>query len=1674
MFNIFRNAVIRNATHCRHDNSDGYAVVWGEDDDFKQYGEYGGLTTRLVWDRNYFAVATSGTCYIGPTTDQVPFDGGVYDRVKATFRVEVGFGLTPPTTGRIQFQTSDDPVYDSTKVVDFTINPDNAYNEYTIDMSQTTDWQGEILRMRLYPFIDGDPGTIIHLQSLRAQSSRIFSCDTRFNTPLCDKLSQYSHPCPWVGTGGSCEADTVADGIDIEEGVNDRLVVNVNGYGDQAVTITPVRAARLQDIARDVEEKLSNIGIGGYAGNKVEVSFGKMEVTADDTREAVSTVVVKDSPAARTLGFFDSSGNDLSVCLAGEDAASRYESAGTVRLSRGQLAHFYLPDPGVNRTAVVLDPRQYAVQAGRSDYTKVYKQQKIDFTNKTIIEFNNPFTNNGVVTYLAYAGNATTDTKFVFLRPKADGSLTQYATVGLGATSTRIDKVFGRLTSVRVRKGDLIGIFDGQLDMGRTEQYPNASYFLYDGETENDDVLPAMGITGRGEQGLRLFARGIDKETDVVLDLEFEQPELIEEVTVVAEEEGRVEEVNLTRGRAGGINGGPFVEGWTGVDKYGAQAPALTNLGAVTDGVKHTDVDADTLYPSWLDTAIEPADKYDQTEFSVVLDFAKGAPVFFDISRVVLYFRDVANIKFFALEYPITTNDADTDRNWGLVAGTYSAVSLEGKPLEPDDHPLYTNPMQPTIGEHEHSYQLLEYRVLDVSFDSVRARSLRYNVKNYAFEDDTTKITWSDFALAPSPHILEFEVFAESTPTASIADNFFFESSTDGENYVVHPTVRADGATSARYLIGYPVQYLRVNIRPQGKIWVKSLSASLSRSQTQITTNAGDQFVGMNVSKEDFTSYETITVTNDGEETFNYFVGIAGQKNPVERCILWNKMGSAEEIATSEIGPSPSTTKRDDFFPREYNYALNVPAYVVDPFWLLNRNALCYISYDHGATWNARGNTAGDYSTGTSLTAVNPDFADYLFTYALVDLGDVYDLDTIQSVSGGTAWSSPLYSNKDVSDPDELNLADDFDGVKEQARWLRYRTFSRAADDVVNPIAVLYYVRASLDVLSATNKDKIPWVPVTKLTNYVFGGSLANSCGEGWQCNQSGFNNYYAVYLEDEYRITNMLLGPQFTSGLATKSNIATSVPGGAGSAYSSSTNRSNSNITYSNSPVTDPNRVAWGDFGDEPGERSRWVLLRRQGSHLDEVAVSIENNIGEDKPSFGSERWWTAQLGTVRKDRSNYQEGLFSMAIDYDVDAGPAVEEIELVRYLGVDYILAKRDQLRLLLYVSDVSQLDFSLGHIAIGRNTEEGNGGWDVLEGITPDRINYFQWDLLEMEGQLRSGWNELLLPFSDNFRVGQPYFTSDDFFSLSATSTSGRSQFRWFRVNFAGKADNSAFTINIDGMKIVRSEFLPAKFGSGLYLAGEEYAKFPLTNFDPMRGTIEFYLNPDWTKIPGCNSCEDPRDHTIFRFFNSDGYVLGAFMTGEGLRVYLSDGVHHYFLTDDRNLQFISAGVNVHLAVTWDILGQDSNKALAVYIDNKLSSSFAVENITSSDFHPNPNTVFLLGGLGWEGVIIPMADSVGGVVDNVRVYNYPINDFSHSVANEGLAHIRPSDELIEVSIDGGVFYGSELRGHGLPLLVRNVAPGESFNVYVRNKDNEGVSALEGQERNSYVEIIKARAG
>jgi len=198
-----------------------------------------------------------------------------------------------------------------------------------------------------------------------------------------------------------------------------------------------------------------------------------------------------------------------------------------------------------------------------------------------------------------------------------------------------------------------------------------------------------------------------------------------------------------------------------------------------------------------------------------------------------------------------------------------------------------------------------------------------------------------------------------------------------------------------------------------------------------------------------------------------------------------------------------------------------------------------------------------------------------------------------------------------------------------------------------------------------------------------------------------------------------------------------------------------------------------------------------------------------------------------------------------------------------------------------------------------------------------------------------------------------------------------------------------------------------------------------------------------------------------------------MTGKGMELYFTDGTLHHMLTDNDSSLSIFIDTPTHLAVTWDFLGERSKRAVSFWVDGSLSSSFSVDNLESFGWVPNANAVLLFGGQAWDGLVTPYASGANAVIDNLKVYNYAKSDFSYSLENEGLEQIRPADELIELSSNGVDFYGSETRGTSLPLLYRDVPPGGSFQVYVRNKEVEGTTSKDGQSRTSHLEVMKARS-
>jgi len=1626
-FNILKNAVIRNSTFCRHDTNEGYSVVWDTDDDFKNYTVFEGVTARIASNNTYFMVTLSGSGYITSTSDVVSLDAGAYTQVKVSMRVDPGPEHTVPTRGRLDFRTSDDVEWETDKSLEFSVVADNAYRDYVLDFSTNIEWQGTVVRFRLYPMLDGDGGQKVHLKSIRAVSPSVFSCSTLFNPPVCDKFTDYSYPCPWAGTGGSSTGVSLSPYLRIEQGVNDKLLV-----------------------CRDIERKLGLVGVGGYAHALCDPVDQCIRIQSG-TRVASSSVVVSAAAfgsAALTLGFLDAAGSSVATEALGTEAASRYEPEGSFRLSQDALDEFTSGED-VSDSVFTIDPFRWVTQGGYSGYDTVDRATTISFFGKTVIDYNNPITENGVLVKAAFSGAANIASEFRIYRQKLDGTVSYVAGASFGSlTDNNQDKLFEVDCSIRVQKGDLVGLYDVAVHTGRDFENPNFSYYQITGNlTGTSDPLPLLG---EGDLGLPVFCRGRIKTDKAAIIMSFDLPQPIEFLEVSATEEVVTEVVPLTSLLGGGLGGGPQVTGTTGYGLDGEKAPGWTGLAAITDGDK-LDVNgiSDSAFPLWYGSA--GSDNYDYTEASVVIDFAPGINVLFNIYRVVVYFAESSNIKHFSLDYPENSDLYGTSRTWRVVADRHSEVYIDGA-LSPTTRYFYDNPSEVTSVDYHEDYVVLKYRYIDFRFDDIQARAIRYRgfLERDAEASDYNSESLALFPIYVNPKIQEIEVFAKSTPEENLGDNFEVQTSVDGVAYLTHPDKDLLSSTDVRFTIGYPASYVKLLINPTSSLGIKNLKALASRTASLISTNVSDGVHSVAAPINNPSSVtEVLTVTNNTDETSNYYIDILDEDNKPEGVILWNKLGSDTELQNSEYGPGGILYKRPNFSISVTNVAYSAPAFILDPnFW---SNSQCYVSYDSMSSWEAIGNLIVNGNALDGLSSESASYQQYGRVYAAVNVAAAYDFEEVVLVNQTFSmydygWDATVYySPLDVDSP---ALIPDVSWTvsSDNARWLR---LSVAAVAPGSPFRkTLAYISAILDVTSQRNYARLPWVAESRFTD----GSSSGS----WRV--AGEARYFCVDLQNKFDISGVVLGPS-TCGDALDD------PGYLTLCNDLDSNGSNVDIAFSGTQTSDPTRVRWSAFGAPASGRDGWVLVR--GSSVSEIAVFI-NDSSLGRPLSETARWWSSRTAAVYIEDEDYCSVFGSPAIDYPANNESRFEYMQVNTPFGYDNDLYPRDALSICLYISDLSQIDSAYGYFKLGRATTETFTF--STQPTVIDEDNFFVWDFEDIVGSLTSGFNFVVLPFTNEHKVGSPRFTYN--LSGSILTTKKRARMTNFKFQFKGVENNSAFTVRVDNLEILRSNYPEAEYGNGLYLAGADYTKFPLNGFNHNSGCIEFFLDPDWSKDVNCNSCTDLTTHTIFRFLNSYGYSVSFFMSTSGVRVFVSDGSSTLTHVDDSIVPIVSGERN-HLAFVWDF-SATSGSIFEIYIGGILSSEYPRESLQGSlDLDSFTGTFLLLGGKAWSGFTTKDVGGLEGVVDNIKVYNYPKRDFSDSLTQENFKIIKKSRDLLLLSLDDITFYGYEDRGFGLPLLVRNVAPGSTFNFYVRSRDLFGTQDGE-VNRSTFIEVIRSNAG
>jgi len=146
---------------------------------------------------------------------------------------------------------------------------------------------------------------------------------------------------------------------------------------------------------------------------------------------------------------------------------------------------------------------------------------------------------------------------------------------------------------------------------------------------------------------------------------------------------------------------------------------------------------------------------------------------------------------------------------------------------------------------------------------------------------------------------------------------------------------------------------------------------------------------------------------------------------------------------------------------------------------------------------------------------------------------------------------------------------------------------------------------------------------------------------------------------------------------------------------------------------------------------------------------------------------------------------------------------------------------------------------------------------------------------------------------------------------------------------------------------------------------------------------------------------------------------------------------------------------------------SPAAVEVYVNNALSSFYSKSSVPSSfNMKKHTNIYLLFGGNAWSGNADYEISGVDGVLSNIKIYNYPKRSFSDSINGEPLNNQVKARDLVELSLDGSNFFG---YGRGLPLLIRDISPGDFISFYIRSKDLLEASKVEGN-RKSYVEIVR----
>lgn len=1011
VYNILTEARLQGSLADEKPAERGYSTFWLENGNLEDWTTFVDLDIVGAWNGFLFGTkSTASGGFIRPTSGFTPIDALVNDRIFFRMKYDKHPKNTAPTSfGKIRWTTVADPLFDDDKSVTFELIADGKWVFYEVNMGDVSTWVGLIDNIQFFPCEDGARNDEFFLN--------FFEIGTNDFT--------FSFDNEKAGRAGRATAGLpLVDEVTIEKDVNDKLIVNIDDYGDVRITLTPQTAAP-SIIARDISLQLGKIAIGGYLRSQafIDIDTDKM-IIESGIRAGDSSVRVKfgDQSAAPTLGFTTAIGEDLSVTEDGEDPAPDFRPLSSYRPTTLELLSLFDNDDTL--PALTLDPTKRVLEGGRADFDTINQDLKstvvfevgevlqsvnielrsqFEFDATTVIDLAHPFTDDGLVDKIFANGTFDPDgaSKWKIFRPSLDGTLTLVDEGSIGEKTFVDDPGGGLVTSpiqdvvaadvsgqnVRVRAGDLLGVFNAALNAGQTgTRKIDALYYEISGDVTGTVTPPAP--SGAGEAGLAIYAIGGGQKVRSVIDIDLGRRLNIDKIRVTGDEDTRDLEYNVAIASSASFSADtpgdhiicrlitPTVRDCFARTNAGFNIQALNDGqtraengiigfgdggagglgGATVDGSTYFYVNGDAEFLDVFEFVGADPQAYEFARDPVGIDcfFSSSTPrLNKPIGKAVMYFKEKRNQRVFQIETAVGTKGGNGSKaGFSLVPeDTITSVKIDEKEILSLDGNFVTSKSSSNLSDIFLTNPIqLDVIAADGTVNPVQGVDFKNNIgeiggTNFRQQATFIEMQWNRFEwnfdtirtsgfrwFCPfhfSTKITEFEVYAVSESNETLGDNVQFLFSADGETFVTADLLEAN-EKEASYKFGNSPQFIRMIIRPTLTTSVSDVRVDFE--QDQVCFGEEGRLLG-NLPIEDSRIgsagvANVVAVTNNTGQTADLLVDISPDVTTTNQLLYFSKLHSEEDIRVPQVGPPGTVDLDEDKILKETeNLAINARAY---------------------------------------------------------------------------------------------------------------------------------------------------------------------------------------------------------------------------------------------------------------------------------------------------------------------------------------------------------------------------------------------------------------------------------------------------------------------------------------------------------------------------------------------------------------------------------------------------------------------------------------------------------------------------------------------------------------------------------------------------------------------------